>query len=268
MAKIKITKKNAEYQILEAMKNNRRKRKEFGEIFVEGIESIKQVLYSKYEISRIIYKDYRSLSNWAKERIEETGNAKQIEISSELFKELCDKESPSEIVVTVKFIVPKLSDINFSKKPLILILDRPSDKGNLGTLIRTSNGLKIDAIVVIGHSVDITDPKVIRTSLGALFYTPVAQAESYEELNRWLESVNKSYGLTIAGTDSTGAVSLPDFRTDNAVAIALGNEAKGISKRLKDICDMVISIPIDGQINSLNVACAGSIILWHVRSFM
>ena len=71
-------------------------------------------------------------------------------------------------------------------------------------------------------------------------------------------------GLNIVGTDSTGETSLLEHPLTRPIAVILGNEAKGMSVALKNLCDQVVSIPVSGVVNSLNVACAGSIILWDV----
>ena len=263
---LKISKRNAAYQVLSALKNNRKKRCKAGEIFIEGIESIKQAVAAQLIITRIIYQHYATLSDWSRALLAEYTEAKQIEMTEDLYRELCDKQSPAEIIITARFTIKTLSDPALPDKPFILILDRPGDKGNLGSIIRTANALQVDLIIIIGHAVDILDPKVIRTSLGAVFFTPVVQAQSQADFETWLTGIKKKTGLLLLGTDSGGDVALHDCTTGSAVAVILGNEAKGISQRLKEICDIFIKIPITGNVNSLNVACAGSILLWHFRN--
>jgi TrmH family RNA methyltransferase len=138
--------------------------------------------------------------------------------------------------------------------------------GNLGSLIRSANAFGVDLFITHGHCVDLFEPKVIRSSLGAIFHTPVAHVESFDELSLFLGELKKTCGLVVAGTDSTGSGTLGLSPLAPPVALILGNEAKGMSVRLKEITDEVFKIPLGGEVNSLNVACAGSIFFYAIAS--
>ncbi|MDA3851091.1 MAG: RNA methyltransferase, partial [Spirochaetaceae bacterium] len=178
--RIPISKSNATYQILQSIKENRKKRRQHNEILVEGIESIKQLFQSSFEVKRILFKDYESLSQWAKDRILEYPRSELLELSPELYHNLADKEEPAEIMVTTVFPVTDLSQISLTSNPLILILDRPGNYGNLGSILRSANSFAVDLVLITGHGVDPWDPRVIRSSLGAIFYTPLIPLESHQ----------------------------------------------------------------------------------------
>lgn len=264
MPKLTISTENSEFQIIRALKTNRTKRHQSREVFVEGVESIKQVLRAEMEITRIITPNLEDLSSWSKELIRKSPSAKTIQMKAELYKSLCDREEPSEIVVTARFEPVKLQNMELPPKPFLLVFDRPSDFGNLGSLIRSANSFGVDAILIIGHSVDVYDPKVIRSSLGSIFHSLIVQVETMSEFEEWIDIQKKKHGIHIVGTDSSGEVSLLHQELAKPIAIVLGNEAKGMSVALKAVCDYVVNIPVSGAVNSLNVACAGSIILWDV----
>ena len=263
MKLIKISAENAEYQIIQSLKQNRVKRNKLKEVFVEGIECIKKVIESKTEITRIIIKENYKLSNWGKNIIENNKNARIIEMSEKLFNDLADKINPSEMLITVKIKQNTLNDIN-TENPFLVVFDRPSDYGNLGSMIRTANAFNTDGILIIGHGVDIYDPKVIRASLGSIFFTKIILIESMEVLSEYIKILKKKNSIEIIGTDSTGIISVNDYKIKRPVMIIIGNEAKGISIKLKEICDKIIKIPMEGNINSLNVSCAASILMWEV----
>lgn len=254
------------YQILEALKTNRKKRSELGEIFVEGIESIKQADRAGVSVSRALCADAAGLSDWAKDFLNRHAEASVIELTNGLYAELSDRDEPSELMITARFKRLFLNDVSLPDKPLILIFDRPSDHGNLGSIVRSANAFGADCVVITGHAVDSRDPKVIRSSLGAVFRTPVIQAESFEELDAWLSGLRARTGLRVAGTDSTGAIPLHKANLNRPLALILGNEAKGMSVRLKTLVDEMVSIPMRGEVNSLNVACAATALLWQVHS--
>ncbi|MBN2510677.1 MAG: RNA methyltransferase [Spirochaetales bacterium] len=258
---ITITKRNAEFQIIEALKESRKKRSSHREVFIEGIESIKQLLSSNYRITRFMHSSRTRLSAWALDQIRNYPNAVLIELSDELYSSLCEKSVPSELLATAELPNMKLEGMRISETPFILVLDRPSDKGNLGTIIRSANAFGVDAVILYGHCVDPFDPKVIRTSLGAVFHTQIFQAESVQELIELFEKLKEKNPFKVIGTDSDAETIIYDKQIRLPAALVLGNEAKGLSVNLKNSCDLMVRIPISGQVNSLNVACAGTVFL-------
>jgi TrmH family RNA methyltransferase len=255
--------KNAEYQIIQSLKQNRAKRNKYHEVFVEGIECIKQALNSHQEITRIIIKDINSLSNWGKNVIKQYKDAKVIEMSDKLYNELTDKTNPSEMLITAK-VKPNTFDDVHTENPFIIAFDRPSDYGNLGSIIRSANAFNADGIFIMGHGVDVYEPKVIRASLGSVFFTKVVTVESMETFEDYIKNQKKKNNMEIVGTDSLGTVSIKDCKLKRPIMIIIGNEAKGMSVKLKEVCDKIIKIPMEGNVNSLNVSCAASIIMWEV----
>ena len=263
MNRIKIKAENDEYQIIQYLKLNRIKRNKLQEIFIEGIECIKQAIKSDIEITRIITRDIKKLSNWGKDVVEKYADVKIIEMSGKLYNELSDKTDPSEMLITAKVKHNSINDIK-PPNPFLIVFDRPSDHGNFGSIIRSANAFNADSIFIVGHGIDIYDPKVIRASLGSIFFTKIAAVESMELFMEYVKTQKKINNMEVIGTDSAGDVSAADYKIMRPVLVILGNEAKGMSKNLKDICDRIIRIPIQGNVNSLNVSCAASIIMWEI----
>jgi len=263
MNRLLITVENAEYQIIQSLKQNRMKRNKLHEVFVEGIECIKQAISSNKEITRIIIKDINTLSNWGKNVITQYKNAKIIEMSNELYNELTDKTNPSEMLITAK-IKPNTFDDIYTENPFLIVFDRPGDYGNLGSIIRSANAFNADGIFIIGHGVDIYDPRVIRASMGSIFFTKIVTIESMEILEDYIKNQKNKNDMEVIGTDSTGTVSAKEYKIKKPVMVIIGNEAKGMSIKLREICDKIIKIPIEGNVNSLNVSCAASIIMWEI----
>jgi len=260
---IKIKAENDEFQIIKSLKENRMKRNKLNEVFVEGIECIKQALNANMEITRVIINDINKLSNWGKNLIEKNGNGKIIEMSGKLYSELADKINPSEMIITIKMKHCRIEDINI-KNPFIIVFDRPGDHGNLGSIIRSANAFNADCIFIIGHGVDIYESKVIRSSLGSVFFTKIVKIESMDKLTEFINIQKDQNNMEIIGTDSTGSIGLNEYKIKRPVMIIIGNEAKGMSIKLKEICDKIIKIPMDGDVNSLNVSCASTILMWEV----
>jgi len=263
MSKLPLSTENAEYQIIKALKLNRVKRNKLCEIFIEGTECIKQAINANVEITRIIINDKSNLSDWGKSIIKQYGSAKIIEMSNHLYNELSEKTNPSEMLVTAKTVPCKIDDIH-TENPFILLFDRPSDYGNFGSLIRSANAFNVDGIFIMGHGIDIYEPKVIRASLGSIFFTKIVTIESMKMLADYIKTQKAKSNMEIIGSDSTGSVSLDDCKIKRPIMVIMGNEAKGMSVKLKELCDKIIKIPMEGNVNSLNVSCAASILMWEV----
>jgi len=263
MTRLLITTENAEYQIITSLKLNRAKRNKLHEVFIEGTECIKQAIKANIEITRIIINNENNLSNWGKGVIKQFENAKIIEMSDHLYNELAEKANPSEMMITAKIKPCKIDDIA-TENPFILVFDRPSDYGNFGSLIRSANAFNVDGIFIIGHGIDIYEPKVIRASLGSVFFTRIISIESMEIFTEYIKTQKAKINMAIIGTDSTGDVSLETCELKKPIMMIMGNEAKGMSVKLKELCDRIIRIPMEGNINSLNVSCAASIIMWEI----
>ncbi|EKJ88629.1 TrmH family RNA methyltransferase [Leptospira meyeri] len=261
---LKISVKNSEFQILLALRTNRSKRSQEKEVFVEGTECIKQLIDARWEITRILFRDGVRLSQWAESVLKKYPKAKQFEVSSDLFLELSEKENPSELIVTAKIHRNDFQNLDPPTHPFYLLFDRPSDLGNFGSILRSADAFQVDVVFVLGHSIDVYDPKVIRASLGSIFHTKLVFLESVASLELFLRKEKKRCNLQVIGSDSSGTESLEKTNLQTPVLIILGNEAKGMSVHLQSLCDLIVKIPMSGVVNSLNVACAGSILLWEV----
>ncbi|TGK78490.1 RNA methyltransferase [Leptospira noumeaensis] len=262
---LKISVKNSEFQILEALRSNRTKRSKEKEVFVEGTENIKQLMAARWQITRIIFQEGRTLSQWGESVLKSNPSVKQLEVSPELYLELSEKENPSELLVTAKISSYDLEDLPEVKNPFYLLFDRPSDLGNFGSILRSADAFLVDAVFVLGHAIDVYEPKVIRASLGSIFHTKIVFIESLSVLETFLKKEKERVGLQVVGSDSTGKSSLVDKTLNSPILVILGNEAKGMSVHLQSLCDFILKIPMNGVVNSLNVSAAGSILLWEVK---
>jgi tRNA G18 (ribose-2'-O)-methylase SpoU len=263
---LRITKPNSTFQIIQALKENRTKRAELGEVFVEGITPIKNALRAGKSIKRIIYTTHEALSDWSRKLLLAHENAQLISLETTLFDTLSDKSDPSELLVTIVKEDAKLEQMLVPRDPFVVVLDRPGNHGNLGSIVRSANAFGADLIIISGHGVDPFDPTAIRASTGAIFFTKVCHAESVEQLREWIATARTRHaGLTVLGTDSESDVSLAEYSPiRRPVVLLIGNEAKGLSVRLKSLADRMIRIPMNGEVDSLNVACAASIVMYEI----
>ncbi|MBN8216720.1 MAG: RNA methyltransferase [Spirochaetes bacterium] len=258
-----IRSENDAFQIVSSLKGNREKRQRHGEVFVEGIESIKQLAASGHGVTRFLFRAGAPLSAWAQSLMEAHPRAARFELTEALYLKLCDKSEPSELLATGRLPKARLEDFPVGAESVVLLFDRPSDLGNFGTLVRTCDAFGVDAVFLAGHGVDPFDPKAIRASLGSVFRLPIIAVESSEALARWVQAQSAAVGLQVIGSDSGGSHRLSDLDLRPPLMFVVGNEARGMSVNLKSLCGKIASIPVVGSVNSLNVACAGSILLWE-----
>ena len=170
-----IRSKNAEYQQIEALKHNRRKRSQMNLVFVESVQAINCAIANELAIQYAVVHADRTRSPWA-DRVVRSANAVH-EVSSDLMAELSDKDDPSELIALVERPRFDANALTTDTDFVWVVFDRPSSPGNLGSVIRTCDAFGVDAVFTTGHGVDLFDPLTIRASVGALFNLTVGQVE-------------------------------------------------------------------------------------------
>jgi RNA methyltransferase, TrmH family len=175
-------------------------------------------------------------------------------VSPEILKKVTGVGSPEPLAAEIDMPMPaNLASCNF-----LLILDGVSDPGNLGTLMRTALGLGWEAAFVTSGSTDPFNEKALRAAKGATFTLPW-QCGTHEELTVLL----KDKKMSLLAADPLGH-DLAGFHPFPPLALALGNETHGLAVEIKKQAQL-ISIPMQGQMQSLNVAAAGAILMYHLK---
>ena len=267
MKTVKIFSKNAAYQKFEVLKTNRNKRYKYGEFFVEGVRNINEAIKNKWEISSFIYSSEARLSDWAKNILNGTKTEVNYVLTEQLMTELSEKDSASELLAVVKMRSDDFYSLKLSDNPVIVLFDRPSNKGNLGTMIRSCDGLGVDALILTGHGVDLYDPEVVTASMGSFFNLNVVRGGSSESLNEYFDSLAKRYGgLNIVGTTSHKEKTICDVDFTRPTVLMIGNETMGLSAAYKERCNVLATIPMvnSSAASSFNVSCAATVMLYEI----
>lgn len=262
---ITIYSENNDLQRIETVRRNREKRNKEGVFFVEGVRPINQATSYDWDIGAFIYANDKELSGWAKGILKNSKAQKHYEMPFDLVKKLSLKEETSELLALVKIPKDNLDRIPVTKNPLILIFDRPASPGNLGTILRSSDALGADGLIITGHAVDAYEPEVVSSSTGSLFAVPVVRLPSQKELTAWIESLKQQFPtLSVIGTDETGPEAIFEHDFTKPTILLLGNETWGLSQSYKELADAMVHIPMQGSASSLNVANAASIVLYEI----
>ena len=182
-------------------------------------------------------------------------------VDDRVFAAVCDTKTPQGILCVVEQFRYRLEDLTRRENPHLLILENLQDPGNLGTILRTAEGAGADGIILNRASVDLYNPKTIRSTMGSVYRMPFLYVEEIEEILPELKRRNiRTYAAHLKGKNCYDE---EDYRTGTAFFI--GNEGNGLSERLSRMADVRIRIPMEGSLESLNAAVAASILMYEVN---
>ncbi len=255
-----------DFQLIETLQRNRKKRSQCGLFVVEGVRPINQMLANGWTVDGYVLSAQSEPSTWANEILSHSTARTHYRLTPDLMAEVSDKEDTSELLAIVEMRKSgrDLDSIPLSNPMLVVIADRPASPGNLGTLIRSCDALGADGLAVFGHAADIYDPRTIRASTGSLFRLPTVSVESPRALERWLTAQRtKHVGLRVVGSSAMGNIHAAAHDWTSPTVVMVGNERAGLSRSLSELCDDIVTIPIGGSASSLNVASAASILLYE-----
>ena len=252
-----VDRRTDEVQLLEALRTNRQKRERQRRFVVEGVRNIDAALDARWPVHAVLSPIGGRRSRWAEETADRATGAERIELAPELFDALTDRDERPELLLVAEIPQHRLEDVSRRDDLVVVVLDRITSPGNLGTIVRTADALGAHAVVTVGHSAHAYDPQAVRASTGSLFTVPVVAADSPAEL----EAFCRDRGLAIVATDEHGDVDIADADLCPPCALLLGNETAGLSRALRDLADVTVRIPIGGSASSLNVAVAAGIVL-------
>lgn len=266
MKEIKIFSKNDTYQKFEVLKTNRNKRYRYHEFLVEGVRSLNEAVKNHWKIKSFLY-DKNNLSGWAEGMINQVSTDLNYCLTPELMKDLSGKEDTSELMAVIEMREDKLDQVALSENPFLVLFDRPSNKGNLGTMIRSCDALGADMLIITGHSVDLYDTDVVVSAMGSFFNLPVIRISDNKMLFEYIDKLKNRYaGFVTIGT--TAHNEKPVYSADLTVPLMLmmGNETMGLNKAFKEYCDLLCTIPMSEKsyATSFNVSCAASILMYEV----
>ncbi|MFI7597476.1 TrmH family RNA methyltransferase [Actinoplanes sp. NPDC049681] len=258
---LRITTRNATFQQWQALLGNRTKRQRAGEFLVQGVRPISLAVEHGWEIRALLTAEGPGLSRWARDLIETAGVPRAV-LSAELMGELGgkDEEAP-ELLAVVGLPADDLARLPVGPDLLVVVFDRPTTPGNIGTLVRSADAFGATGVVVTGHAADPYDPKAVRASTGSLFALPVVRVPSHREVLEWAGAVGVP--VQVVGTDERGPVDIAEHDLTGPTVLAVGNETHGLSAAWRDACDRMVRIPITGAASSLNAASAATVALYE-----
>lgn len=241
---------NGQIKNLIKLQKSAKARKQQGVFLVEGLRLFREV--PKEQIVKVY------ITEEFLEKHEELLQEIEYElVTNQVLKEASDTKTPQGVMAVVKMLKYSLDELKGYDNPCFMVLENIQDPGNLGTIIRTSEGANITAVLMSEDTVDIYNSKVVRSTMGSIFRTKFMYL-SMEEIFTFLkEEKITTYGAHLDGQDFYEE----DYKT--ACAFFIGNEGNGLTEETTRLVERKIKIPMYGQIESLNAAIAGTVLMYE-----
>lgn len=182
-------------------------------------------------------------------------------VSGEVYEKISDTQTPQGILVVMdrpEYTVEQLLDV---PNPLLVILEGIQDPGNLGTIVRTAEGAGASGIVMSPNTVDIYNPKTIRSTMGSIYRVPFIYVDDLQDTLLIL----KRKGVKLYAAHLKGQKEYDEFSYQGGTGFLIGNEGNGLKKETADLADSYLRIPMEGQLESLNAAVATALLLYEAH---
>ncbi|MGX7148687.1 TrmH family RNA methyltransferase [Enterococcus ureasiticus] len=251
-----LSTKNA--MIKEFKKLHKKKyREENQQYIIEGFHLIEEADKANARIGWILF-NQRGRSEWS-DWLDNQPQERLIQVSDEVLESLSDLPTPQGMIAIVG--MPEFEkDIQFSGG--WLLLDNVQDPGNVGTMIRTADAAGLSGVILGEGSSDIYNTKVLRAMQGSNYHLPVIRKPLAEIIDEF-----KKMKIPVYGTElNPNAISYQKIRRIENYALIMGNEGQGVSTEFLEKTDQNIYIPIKGAAESLNVAIAAGILMYHLEN--
>ena len=180
-------------------------------------------------------------------------------VKDSVFRQMCDTKTPQGILTVLKLPSWSEEEVLAGKNPLVMVLEDLQDPGNAGTILRTGEGAGVSGVFLTKTCVDITNPKVIRSTMGSIYRMPFLYVEDVVSLEKKL----KEKGIRSFAAHLKGENSYDQESYKGGTAFFIGNEGKGLTDQAAEAADCLIRIPMCGKVESLNAAMASGILMYE-----
>ena len=232
-------------------------RKQSGTFLMEGQREISIAIKGGYQIETVLFLPEICTE---KEASQLAPTAELIEINKEVFKKLAYRDTTEGILAVAKSKSTLLSDLQLSQNPLILVAEAPEKPGNIGALLRTADAAHLDAVIIANPKSDLYNPNIVRSSVGCLFTNQIATGTTAEIIAFLKE---KNIAMYCATLQNSNGYHLENYTTPTALVV--GTEATGLTQEWRDAATQNIIIPMQGEIDSMNVSVAAAILIFEAK---
>lgn len=238
----------------------RRQRDEQNLFLIEGYRELLRASEGGQPLETLFVAPELFLGNNETKLIEKLSRrgAELLQCSERVFRSLSYRDRPDGLLAIAPKQSRSLEDLQPSENPLFVVAEAIEKPGNLGTIMRTSDAVGVDGVIVCDRCTDITNPNVVRASVGTLFTLPVVETTTDETLS-WL----KERGVKIVAATPSAQALYTEVDLSGPVAVVVGTEQYGLSQKWLEEADLLVRIPMNGHADSLNVAMATTLLLYE-----
>ena len=233
-------------------------RKASGTFLIEGLREIELALKGNFILEYILFLPELISENEIKKLI--INNTQIIEISRDVYAKLAYRDSTEGIIGVAKTKNLLLSDLILPKNALILVVEAIEKPGNLGAMLRTADAANVDAVIITDSKSDLYNPNTVRSSVGCVFTNQIATTSSANAISFLKEN---NFQIFCATLQNSTPYYLQNFQS--ATALVVGSEALGLSQEWRSNATQNIIIPMEGQIDSMNVSVAAAILIFEAK---
>lgn len=233
-------------------------RKQSETFLIEGVREISLALKGGYELQTVLFSSEIISETEVRKMVPK--NTELIEISTEVYKKLAYRDTTEGILAIAQTKSLSLKDLKLPKNPLILVAEGLEKPGNLGAILRTADAAKLDAVLIADPKSDMYNPNIIRASVGCLFTNQIAVGTT-EEVIAFLK--NKHLNMYSATLQDAVSYHTQDYTQPTALVV--GTEATGVTTAFREQSAQNIIIPMQGEIDSMNVSVAASILIFEAK---
>jgi TrmH family RNA methyltransferase len=244
---------NPRAKLIRNLQSNRRTREKEGLFIIEGTRLIKEAIAAEAIVRMVFHTNHLDESGRGLINTIKRGGAEVFTLSDEVMSACSDTVTPQGLLA----ILPMPSHSIPGDISLALILDRINDPGNLGTMLRTALATGVEAVLLVEGTVDVYNPKVVRSAMGAHFHLPVA-ISSVDKVPQHLP------GLELYLSDIHAERSYLDIDWRVPTGLVIGSEASGVQPAMKEITERQVRVPMPGNTESLNAAVTAAVILYEI----
>ena len=229
--------------------------------FVEGVRNVVQAIENRFRIETLIYSEKLLIVPIARKLVREhrRSGTPILSVSPEIFRQISTTHHASGVGAIVAQRWSPLHGTSPRAGLCWVVLEGLRSEGNLGSLIRTSEAIGGAGFILVGPRIDPFDPAVVRASMGALFRQTFIRTTN-ASLRNWL----RRHHCRVIGASPDGSADLHHFDYPRPTILVLGEERRGLTPLLRDLCSDLVRIPMVGAADSLNLAVAGSLFLYEV----
>ncbi len=247
---------NQQMKKLSLLMKKAKERREQGLFVVEGIKMFRE---APEEWIEGVYVSEQFMENPEHEALL-SGVTYEV-VADSVFKAVSDTQTPQGILALIRMPHYTLEDVMQGERTHLLLLESVQDPGNLGTMVRTGEGAGITGVIMNRTTVDLFNPKTIRSTMGSIYRVPYVIADDFVATLQEL----KAKGVSLYAAHLKGKKQYDAFDYTVSTGFMIGNEGNGLSDEIADLADTYIKIPMCGQVESLNAAISASLLMYETN---